>query len=123
GASRVVAFQRIGPRVLLVQHNYGFRAESANAAERRAVEEAFAQSVLAGVEIEAEAAGGRVLVEATRFFVRDAHDVAGALRRSKQGTFALDPARSALYLARTRNFPRNTEVEATLTLAGDSPGP
>jgi hypothetical protein len=123
GANRVVAFQRIGPRVLLVQHNYGFRAESPNAEERRAVEEAFAQSVLAGFEIEAEAAGGRVLVDATKFFVRDVHDVAGALRRARQGTFTLDPARSALYLARTKNFPRNTEVEATLTLAGDSPGP
>ena len=36
----------------------------------------------------------------------------------------MDAARSALYLPRTKAFPRNTEVEATITLVtGDRPGP
>jgi hypothetical protein len=46
GANLVLKFQRSGPRVLLVQPNYSYRAVSPNVAERRAVEESFAQSVL-----------------------------------------------------------------------------
>jgi len=34
----------------------------------------------------------------------------------------MDPSRSAFYLPRTKNFPKNTEVEATLTFTSDAPG-
>src|SRR3954462_10553093 len=37
GQGRVVKFQRIGPRVLMVQPNYSFRAHTANPDERRSV--------------------------------------------------------------------------------------
>jgi hypothetical protein len=121
GGSRIVKFQRVGPRVLMVQPNYAFRAVSNDAYERRAVEEAFAQSVLWGFEVAAEDAG-RVLVDATSFYLRDAHNITGSLRRSQQGLFRLDAARSAFYLPRTKNFPRNTEVEVTLTFTADDPG-
>src|SRR5579859_4088626 len=63
-----------------------------------------------------------VLVDATDFYLRDAHGVTSALRRAKQGTYKLDASRSAIYLANTKNFPLNTEVEATLTFTGDEPG-
>ena len=45
GGEKVVKFLRIGPKVLLVQPNYTYRAESENSNERQAVEQAFAQSV------------------------------------------------------------------------------
>jgi hypothetical protein len=122
GDSRIVRFERSGPKVLLVQPNYGYRATTENPAERRAVEEAFAQSVLWGFQAEAEESG-RVLVDATSFFLRDAHGIPAALQRSKQGTYRLDASRSALYLPRTKNFPDNTEVEAILTFTSDQPGP
>ena len=121
GDTRVVRFQRVGPRVLMVQPNLGFRASSDNPAERRAVEESFAQSVLWGFTAGAES-DGRVLVDATEFALRDVHDVVGALRSSNQGAFRLDPSRSAVYLPRTKAFPRNTEIEVTLTFTGDLPG-
>lgn len=121
GQERIVRFSRSGNKVLLVQPNQAFRANTADERERHAVEESFAVSVLAGFTVEAEEAG-RVLVNATDFFLRDAHDVAGTLKRTKQGTFALDPKRSAFFLPRTKNFPRNTEVEVTLTFAGSEPG-
>jgi hypothetical protein len=121
GEGRVVKFRRIGPKVLLTESNYGFRASSQNAAERRAVEDAFAQSVLWGGEVAAEE-NGHALVDATTFFLADAHGVADTLKKTKQGTFKLDPARSAIYLAKTKNFPENTEVESTLTFAGEDPG-
>jgi hypothetical protein len=122
GGEHVVKFVRSGPRILLIEPNYSFRANTSNADERRAVEEAFAQSVLWGFDIVSEE-HGNALVDASAFFLRDAHNVIGALKRSNQGSFSLDPSRSAIYLPRTKNFPQNTEVEATLTFAGDEPGP
>ncbi len=121
GEGRVVKFERVGPKVLLVQVNYGFRANSSNEAEQRSVQDAFAQSVLAGFTVAAED-GGRVLVDATEFFTADAHGVSETLRRTGQGKYKLDASRSAIYLASTKNFPQNTEVEATLTFAADDPG-
>src|SRR5258708_7068059 len=108
GSSFVVRFDRIGPRVLLIASNYAFRANTDNADERRAVKDAFAESTLWGFDIGAEE-GTRALVDATTFYLRDAHQIAGTLQRAQQGSFRLDPARSAFYLANTKNFPRNTE--------------
>jgi hypothetical protein len=118
---RIVHFERVGPRVLLVQPNLGYRATTENAAERRAVQESFAQSVLWGFTV-AAADGDRVLVDATDFALRDAHGVIPALKRARQGDYKLDSTRSALYLQNTKAFPRNTEIEVTLTFAGDNPG-
>lgn len=123
GSTHVVVFERVGPKVLMVQRNYRYRAESDNAAERRAVADSFATSVLWGFKVEASE-GPRVLVDATAFFLRDAHGVADRIRRARQGRFRLDESRSAMYLERTKGFPKNTEVEARLTFAADDdPGP
>ena len=122
GEGKIVKFQRVGPRVLLIQPNYDFRATSENAAERSSVEESFPVSALWGFEVAAED-GNAVLVDATAFYMHDAHDVIGRLRGSQQGNFSVDATRSAIYLPRTRNFPKNTEVESILTFKGDDPGP
>jgi hypothetical protein len=123
GDTHVVFFRRVGPKVLLIEPNYRFRALGGAAAERRAVEESFARSVLWGFKVEASE-GGRVLVDATAFFLRDAHDVADRLRRAGQGRYRLDEGRSAIVLERTKGFPKNTEVEALLTFTTDEdPGP
>jgi hypothetical protein len=121
GATRIVRFERSGPKVLLIQSNLDYRAVSNDENERRAVRDSFAESALWGFAVEAED-GERVLVDATKFFLRDAHHVPEVLRRTKQGSYKLDDSRCALYLPRTKNFPLNTEVEATLTFAGDEPG-
>lgn len=118
GDSRVVTFERIGPKVLMTQPNYSYRAISSNEAEKRAVKESFAQSVLWGFKVEAEE-GDRVLVDATAFFMRDAHGVVDRLRQARQGSYRLDESRSALYLPRTKGFPQNTEIETTLTFTTD----
>ncbi|MBC5991288.1 zinc-dependent metalloprotease [Pontibacter cellulosilyticus] len=117
GSTKVVYFNRQGPKVMLVQPNLAYRATSNNPNERRAVEESFAQSILWGFKAEA-AEGNKVLVDATDFLLRDAHDVVGSIKRSRQGNYKLDASRSALYLPRTKNFPKNTEFEATLTFTG-----
>src|SRR5256886_15258703 len=114
GQSHIVQFERTGPRVLLIASNEGFRAESDNADERRAVKDAFAESVVWGFEVGAEE-GNRALVDATAFYLRDVHGIPGTLQRNQQGQFRLDPTRCAFYLANTKNSPQNTEVETTLT--------
>ena len=122
GRTRIVRFERIGPRVMLFQSNTDFRAESDDAMERRTVREAFAESVLWGFEVVAEE-DDRVLVDAADFFLSDAHRVIQTLAEVDQGSYELDASRSAFYLPRTRNFPRNTEVEVTLSFTSDSPSP
>ncbi|MCC6368800.1 MAG: zinc-dependent metalloprotease [Bryobacterales bacterium] len=121
GGTRIVRFSRVGPKVLLVQPNYDFRAVTGDTAERRAVNESFAESVLWGFRVEAEE-GSRVLVDATNFYLRDVHHVIETLQQSRQGNYHLDESRSAFYLPRTKNFPRNTEVEVTLTFTGEPKG-
>src|SRR5215216_336288 len=121
GNSAIVRFDRTGPRVLLVAPNYKFRAVSNNADERVAVKDAFAESTLWGFEVVAEE-GNRVLVDATKFYLRDVHQVTNTLQRGQQGTYRLDESRSAFYLPNTKNFPQNTEVETTLTFTGDPTG-
>lgn len=121
GETRIVKFQKTGPKILLIQPNYGYRALTNDSNERRAVEESFAQSVLWGFIAVAEE-NGKVLVDATDFYLRDARNVSVILKQTKQGNYRLDASRSALYLPRTKNFPQNTEVESTLTFLGEDPG-
>ena len=121
GRERVVKFERRGPKVLLTEINLGFRAISENAAERNAVQEAFAQSVLWGFAVMTEE-NGKVLVDASDFFLQDAHDVIGVLRNAQQGNYSLDKSRSSFYMPRTKNFPNNAEFEVTLTFTGQPMG-
>ena len=134
GSTRLVRFERVGPKVLMVQPNLDYRATTDNAAEARAVEEAFAEGVTWGFTAVAEtpappeasgdgASGAtRVLVDATDFLVRDAHGVAARLRSAGEGAFSLDKSRSAPVPAMLKAFPRNTEMEARLTFTGQAPG-
>ena len=121
GSSRIVEFERVGPKVLLVQQNYDFRASSDNPAEKRAVADAFARSVLSGFDVAAEE-NGHVLVDATGFLLTDLHSIAETLKRTQQGSFKIDASRSAVYLPQTKDFPLNSEFESILTFVSDDPG-
>jgi hypothetical protein len=120
GRTFLVHFERSGPRVLLVAENQEYRAVTDDPEQQRAVREAFAQSILWGFKVEA-VDGDAVLVDATDFFLSDAHQAAARLGEGKQAKYHVDLSRSAIYLPRTRNFPENTDVESTLTLTGDEP--
>jgi hypothetical protein len=117
GGSRIVYFQRVGKKVLMTQPNYDFRAVTNDPREQKAVNESFAQSILFSFNVEAEAEN-TLLVDATSFLLRDAHGAADKIRKTKQGSYTLNEARSAIYIANTKNFPKNTEMEATLTFVG-----
>ncbi len=116
GQGRLVRFERIGPKVLLIQSNENFRSSSPNEAERRSVEDSFAKSVLFGFNVAAES-NGRVLVDATDFLLRDNH---GAARSLRPGPYRVDRTRSAIYMDRTKDFPKNTEIEMTLTFTNEA---
>jgi len=122
GQEHVVKFQRSGPKVLMVEPNYSYRAISNDQLERRAVEESFAQSALWGFDVVAEE-GGRVLVDLTPMLMQDAVGAVQAISQTKQGTFRLDPSRCAMYMPHSKAFPQNTEFEVTITVTGDNPGP
>ncbi|MGL6267810.1 MAG: DUF5117 domain-containing protein, partial [Chitinophagaceae bacterium] len=115
GGGRIVKFSKVGRKILMVEPNYAYRAITTDANEKKAVEQSFAQSVLWGFTIEAET-GNRIMVDATDFLIRDAMQAANRIRRLQQGSYALDKTRSAIYLPATKNFPLNTELEATITL-------
>jgi len=83
---QLIRFQRTGPKVLMIEPNQRFRSTSNDPAEQLAVRQSFPESVLFGFKVEAEDPNGTVLVDATDFFLRDAHEVAGALTRTQQGT-------------------------------------
>lgn len=117
----IAHFERHGGRVFLVTKNPRFRSTSPNAALQRSVEEAFTTSTLASLDIVAEDVGGAMVVDATPLALMDVADVRAQLRASEEGNFQLDRDRSAIYRERTRAFPRNTEIEASLTFTSDNP--
>jgi hypothetical protein len=113
----VLRFERDGERVLAIFENWRYRSSAAdNVAHQRSIAEGFAHSTMAALPLLAEE-GGRLLVDATDFLVRDWTDVAGTMARSQQGTYALARDRSGINRAGTRNFADNTEIDLTLTFA------
>ncbi|MEX2466487.1 MAG: zinc-dependent metalloprotease [Gemmatimonadota bacterium] len=120
GGRHVVVFRRVGPKILMEEPNYGFRATSDDPLERRSVDDGFPTSVLWGFTAAAET-GERVLVDATGFLLRDWNGVVTTLEPS-QGSWSLDLSRSAVYMPRTKGFPTNTEIEVTLTFTSNNPG-
>ncbi|WP_456458485.1 zinc-dependent metalloprotease [Reichenbachiella sp.] len=118
---KVVKFRKAGNKLLLIQPNYDYRAISNNPDEARAVEEAFAQSVIWGFEI-LQNNNGVFKIDITDFIIRDAVGIAKTLAQTQQGKYTLDPSRSALNTARIKNFPKNTEFDAILTFAGSPQG-
>ncbi len=101
GATRVVRFERVGTKVLMVQPNLRFRAVAGSPDEQRAVRDSFATSVVWGFTVGARTRE-RVLVDLTDFLLRDATGMAARLRPA---TFRVDRTRSAVYMLNTKAFP------------------
>ncbi len=112
--TKVIRLSRVGRKILMIQPNYNFRAVTGDLLEKKAAEQSFAQSVIWGFQVEAESLG-HVLVDVTDFLLRDAAGVSVILRNQHQGNYLPDKNRSAIYLPGTKNFPYNSELEATIT--------
>ena len=121
GNTRVVKFIKAGNKLLLVQPNQDYRAITKNIEEKKSVQQAFAKSVIHGFVIK-ESNQGKYLLDATSFFMRDAHGVQGRLLGRKQGNYNLDKTKSAINLERTKAFPKNVEFDIMLTFKGSPKG-
>jgi hypothetical protein len=122
GDTRIVTLRRVGGRVLVEQPNLKFRALSEDPAERRAVHDSFATSILWAGEITAQDPDGGALVDFTSFLVRDAHEIAARLKMAQQGSWSLDKERSVVDPENCKAFPDNVELEALLTYQSSDPG-
>lgn len=116
--SRIIKFERAGPRILMVQPNYRFRAITQDPREAQAVRDAFARSVLWSFPI-AATSDGRYLVDWTELLVRDDDEIAGRLR---PGSYRFEAGRSSVHAPALQGFPRNTEMEAELTFVREPAG-
>jgi len=121
GGEAVVYFTRAGNRLLLVQPNLRFRAETENQFEKKAVEQAFARSVLHSFDILDQKAG-KYLIDLRSLLSYDAHRVTERLSQMNQGSFKLDPSRSAVEHSRTKAFPENVEFDMLITYTGEPNG-
>ncbi len=121
GSERLVYFRKAGNKLLLIQPNLRYRANTDNALEKKSIEQAFAKSVIFGFKILSEKEGDYI-IDFTPFLLEDAHGVTNRLKRGKEGIYKMDASKSALALERTKSFPENVEFEALLTFKGQPSG-
>jgi len=121
GRTRLITFERFGNKLMLKQLNTKYRAALGSVAEKQSINEAFASSVLAGFVIVAKSDYAN-LIDYTPFLFSDIQRIGHRLSARKQGSFKADKKRSGVYLARTKGFEKNTELEAMVTFAGSKPG-
>ena len=121
GSERLVKFIKRGNKLLLVQPNLYYRAETENLSEKKSVEQAFAKSVLFGFEI-IDKYEDSYKIDFTPFLKFDRHGVAKTLKNKNQGSYSVDLSKSSIEMLNTKAFPRNVEFEALLTFSGDAKG-
>lgn len=122
GDTQVLAFQRVGPRVVAEFENPRFRASDAPDDETAAAREAFATSVVWSGKIEGTTADGRLVVDLSSFLTRDVMGIADALKQGGEAGFKLAADLSMPDPASVKVFPENVEFEALQTFASDTPG-
>lgn len=121
GDTFLVEFRKVGKKVFLAALNTKYTARSEDAQERRAVAEAFAESIIWGFAV-VESSPDSLVIDLTDFALSDATGIADLLAARDEGSFKIDESRSAIYTPKTKSFPDNTEIDATLTLVGKSKG-
>ena len=81
----LIAFRRVGGKLIAEQENWNYRASAENPLEKKAVRQSFARSVLWASDIIAEGPGGALLVDLEGFLGRDTLDVRGTLKAHPKG--------------------------------------
>jgi len=122
GETQVLIFRRVGKKVLIAFENYGFRAVGGTPEEARTVQDSFPASVVWSGDVIADTSDGGVTVDIASFLLRDAFDVAGGLKRGKQGAYKPAPTLSYVDLSAVGIFPDNLEFETRQTFTADDPG-
>ena len=120
--SEIIVFKRVGNKIMAFFENTAFRASADNLAEKRAVETSFAQSIIWSTPIMETGADGKLLIDATKLFMRDSVGVSARLSARGQGNFNIAADRSYVDTSAAHVFPINMEIDAYLTFAGRNPG-
>jgi hypothetical protein len=123
GDTQVLAFRRIGKKVIAEYENPKFTAAGAPAAEQIAARESFAVSTVWAGEVVSETPDGRILVDISSFLTRDVIGAADALKQAGENGFKLVSDLSIADPSAVKVFPENIEFEARQTFASDTPGP
>lgn len=119
----LVAFRRIGDKMIAEQENWTYRATSDNPLEQKAVRESFARSFLWSGEVSATGPNGESLVDISGFITRDSLGVVAALKdHPKGGSYSVATDRTFPDAANALAFPDNVEFDAYMTLVSDKPG-
>jgi Met-zincin/Domain of unknown function (DUF5117) len=123
GDTQVLAFRRIGKKVVAEYENHRFRAEGAPAAEQVAAREAFSVSTVWAGDIVETTADGRVVIDLSSFLTRDSVGIADALKQAGEAGYKQVADLSLADTSAVKVFPENIEFEARQTFASDTPGP
>ncbi|HET7584065.1 MAG TPA: zinc-dependent metalloprotease [Gemmatimonadaceae bacterium] len=120
----LVALERHGDRIFLVQRPHRFTADPGSPMEK-AVELSFGSSILESAKIEAMRDDSAAVIDVQDWFVSDLSDIgsvvrgAVASRPGQPGRATLDKTRS--YLASVKAFPDNVDLQAQLTFTPGEP--
>jgi hypothetical protein len=120
--SEILAFRRMGKKMVAEIENPRFRAANAPAPEQSAARESFAYSTVWMGDIAAETADGRLLVDVSSFLTRDSMGIAQALKGGGEKGFELSKDLSVADPASVKVFPENIEMEARQTYVSTEPG-
>ncbi|NNE58147.1 MAG: DUF5117 domain-containing protein [Hellea sp.] len=118
----IISFERFGEKVIINQENLTYRANPDNPLEARAVDESFADSFLASLDVIAQGSRGAVLVDLTDFLTRDGLRITQHLKDRGQGSFSVSTDRSFVDTANSFAFPDNIEIDTFLTVSSGEPG-
>ena len=121
-AGEIVAFRKVGEKVVAEIENWAYRASADNPLERKAVRDSFARSFVWSGEILGTGPEGELLVDLSTYLTRDTMDVRATLKQHpKGGTFQVSKDLSMPDVSAALAFPDNVEFDAFLTLTSDEP--
>ncbi|WP_374575136.1 zinc-dependent metalloprotease [Phenylobacterium sp.] len=120
--TQVLAFRRVGGKVVAEYENPRFRATGVSADEADAAKNSFATSLVWAGPIAATAPDGGLLVDVTSFLTRDVINAPEGLKHAGEKGFKLSADLSMADVDKTKVFPENIELDAIETFTSDTPG-
>lgn len=116
----IIAFRRLGDKVIIEQENLAYRASPENPLEERAVRESFATSFLASAEVMSSKNG--LVIDLTDFLTSDILGLVQYLKDAEQGSFKIAKDRTLIDTSNVFAFPDNVEMDVFFTLTSADPG-
>jgi len=120
--TQVIAFRRIGKKIVAGYENPRFRATEGSVAEQAAARDSFATTTTWVGDIVDTRADGSIIVDFAPFLTRDTMGIAASLKRGGAGDYRMDSGMTLPDVAATKVFPDNIEMEARQTYVSDKPG-